>query len=105
MWLARSSRRRARASDRSGSCTALSLLISLTNGSPILTEAEAHHVGCIVDKIETYFQRELDPEVENRWFAMDIEFKLVGSDRTLVVKQARPYSFGSSHQPADCREL
>jgi hypothetical protein len=33
----------------------------------------------------------LDPNDENEHFAMDIEFKLVGRERELVVKQARPY--------------
>ena len=42
---------------------------------------------------------------ENRWFAMDIELKLVGLQRDLMVKQARPYSFGSAQIPADCREF
>ena len=37
----------------------------------------------------------LDPNKTNDRFAMDIEFKIVGDDRELVVKQARPYSFGS----------
>jgi hypothetical protein len=58
-----------------------------------------------VDRIESVFQDALDPEREDRWFAIDIEFKLVGSERTLVVKQARPYSFGSTPIPEDCREL
>jgi len=78
---------------------------SLTAGAPILSSDEAGHVGCVVDRIEAHFQRYLDPDYENRWFAVDIEFKLVGADRQMVVKQARPYSFGSTEIPQDCREL
>jgi hypothetical protein len=36
----------------------------------------------------------LDPLQSNPWFAVDIEFKLMGAERALVIKQARPYSFG-----------
>ena len=54
--------------------------------------------------IETHFRARLDPTHENRWFAMEAEWKLVGPQRRLVVKQARPYSFGSLPIPPDCRE-
>jgi hypothetical protein len=35
---------------------------------------------------------------------MEVEFKFVGEQRDLVIKQARPYSFGGADIPADCRE-
>jgi hypothetical protein len=41
----------------------------------------------------------------NRWFAMDVEFKLIESNRRLIIKQARPYSFGQTTFPDDCREF
>ena len=49
----------------------------------------------------------LDPDAKNRWFAMEIEFKLVeaaGGRRDLLIKQARPYNFGDADIPADCRD-
>ena len=36
---------------------------------------------------------------------MDIEFKLLGAARELLIKQARPYSFGAKEPSADCCEL
>ena len=36
---------------------------------------------------------------------MESEFKLVGPQRALILKQARPYSFGAALIPVDCREF
>jgi hypothetical protein len=44
--------------------------------------------------IHDHFRALLDPEGTDGWFAMDVEFKLMGEKRELVLKQARPYSFG-----------
>ena len=64
---------------------------------------------CALGAIHRHFQARLDPLGENRWFAVDIEWKLLGPERRLLIKQARPYSFGDSagawDVPADCREL
>lgn len=63
-------------------------------GQPILSPAEVETISCNLDAIERYFRPLVDPEHENAWFAVDIEFKLMPPDRALVIKQARPYSFG-----------
>lgn len=78
---------------------------NLSPAAPVLTEEEVAHTACTLRAIHDHFRPLIDPDGANRWFAMDIELKLVGSDRQLVVKQARPYSFGSLEAPADCREL
>ncbi|WP_438008270.1 hypothetical protein WME89_05920 [Sorangium sp. So ce321] len=44
------------------------------------------------------------PEGENRLYAMQFEWKLIGPERRLLVKQARPYSFGALQAPGDCGE-
>jgi hypothetical protein len=36
---------------------------------------------------------------------MEVEFKFLGSERRLLIKQARPHPFGSSLPFGDCREL
>ena len=69
----------------------------------ILSEPEIDLAACQLRAIHDAFQTILDPERENRFFAMDIEFKLVGDERELVVKQARPYDVGNAEVPADCR--
>lgn len=38
------------------------------------------------------------------WCARDIEAKLVGEERRVVIKQARPFNFGRAERPVDCRE-
>jgi hypothetical protein len=45
--------------------------------------------------VHAHFRPILDPDGTNGWFAMDVEFKLEGPERTLAFKQARPYSFGA----------
>lgn len=58
-----------------------------------------------MNAIHDHFRALLDPQNTNRWFAMDVELKLVGDARDVVVKQARPYTFGRVEVPKDCREF
>jgi hypothetical protein len=78
---------------------------SLPGGEQVLSVAEADELACVVRRIHDEFAAVLDPEGANRWFAVDVEFKLVGPGRDLVVKQARPYVFADSNSPTDCREF
>ena len=71
----------------------------------ILSPAEMERAACTLAAIHTAFQPIIDPDRENNWFAMDIEFKLSGPRRELVVKQARPYAFADTDRPLDCREF
>jgi len=71
----------------------------------VMSEEEMDHLACTLGAIHEGFRPLIDPANEDRWFAMDIEFKLVGESRDLVVKQARPYSFGDAEPPIDCREF
>jgi hypothetical protein len=77
---------------------------SLTQAT-VLQSDEVARISCFMNAVHTHFQERLDPEHRNRWFTMESEFKLVGPSRTLVLKQARPYSFGPVQIPADCREF
>jgi hypothetical protein len=61
----------------------------------VMTEAENWNMVCSLLDIHQHFQPLIDPEGDNRWFAMDIEFKLLGEGRAPLIKQARPYSFGA----------
>ncbi|MGK0360018.1 MAG: hypothetical protein ACI9U2_002324 [Bradymonadia bacterium] len=71
----------------------------------VLSDDEIANAACVLKAIHDHFEPLIDPEGETQWFAMDIEFKLLGAARVLMVKQARPYSFGAREVPADCREL
>jgi hypothetical protein len=78
---------------------------SLTRGAPVLQTVELRQAICTLAGIHSAFRPLLDPDNANRYFAMDIEFKLVGPERQLLVKQARPFSFGALEPVGDCREF
>ncbi len=84
-----------------------SSLVATLSGSPdrVLSAAEADAVSCALRGVHEWFRPLLDPEQEARWFAMEIEFKLSDGDRSLLIKQARPHSFGRREFFGDCREL
>ncbi len=82
-----------------------SSLSSLIAPETVLSLEETERVACSVSAIVDHFVPLLDPERENPYFAMDVEFKLLGEDRRLLLKQARPYVFGSSIDIGDCRQL
>jgi len=67
---------------------------SLNGGVPVLSDEESGRLACSLDRIHSAFRPLIDPEEKNPWFAVDIEFKFIGPSRQLVIKQARPYSFG-----------
>jgi hypothetical protein len=71
----------------------------------VLTQNEVVQVACALDNVHRRFRPLLDPDDENPWFAMEIEFKIIGPERQLLLKQARPHSFGQPEIIADCREL
>jgi hypothetical protein len=81
------------------------LSASSLQSTPVLAPAEIERISCLMRAVHQHFQIRLDPERRSRWFTMESEFKLVGQGRTLILKQARPYVFGSLDVPADCREL
>jgi hypothetical protein len=69
---------------------------------PLTTNAELSFLRCNLYNIHQYFRPLLDPLQENPWFAMDIEWKLMGPERALVIKQARSYSFGAETREGWC---
>jgi hypothetical protein len=77
---------------------------SLAGSGRVLPGNDAHGVACALASVHLHFRPLLDPERENRLFAMQIEWKLERGTRDVIVKQARPQPFGSAQLPADCRE-
>jgi hypothetical protein len=75
---------------------------SFGNGNPVLTDEESYRLACSLQQIHDHFRPLIDPDRQNSWFAMDIEFKLIGDERQLVIKQARPYSFGQEAPTGWC---
>jgi len=78
---------------------------SLSRGAAVLSFAEIQGLGCALDAIHRHFRPWIDPDDTNRLYAMQIEWKLIGAERRLLVKQARPYNFGDLDAPTDCRSF
>ena len=68
---------------------------SFSPEEPVMSLEEIEALSCNLTQIHNHFRAVLDPEQQVSWFAVDIEFKLMGPGRTLAIKQARPYSFGA----------
>jgi hypothetical protein len=78
---------------------------SLSHGEHVLSLRDTQRISCYVAALHDHFQALLDPSGDDRWFAMDVEIKLVGDARDVAIKQARPYRFSRSDRPSDCREF
>lgn len=68
----------------------------------LMAHAELDWLRCNLGAIHRHFRPLLDPNEENPYFAMDIEWKLMGDERALVIKQARAYSFGDEVREGWC---
>ncbi|WP_437893619.1 PEP/pyruvate-binding domain-containing protein [Sorangium sp. So ce124] len=77
---------------------------SLSRGRDVLSFPEIQRLGCVLESVHAHYRPLVDPKGENHLYAMQIEWKLIGPERRLLVKQARPYSFGTLDAPGDCRE-
>jgi hypothetical protein len=75
---------------------------SFSPDTPVMSLPEVEFLSCNLRRIHDHFRGVLDPEQESSWFAIDIEFKLMGPERALVIKQARPYSFGGDAPSGWC---
>lgn len=74
-------------------------------GSQVLGSEEVVDLACALRTVHQLFQPLLDPDGQNPWFAMEVEYKFLGAERRLLIKQARPHSFGTPTLFGDCREL
>ncbi len=72
------------------------------DGETVLTGDEVANLHCVLREIQKHLRPIYDPDGENDRFTVEIEFKLIDPARTLMVKQARPYSFGKVEIPHDC---
>jgi len=75
---------------------------SLPGDHPVLGPSELQELVCSMNAVHDHFRARLDPEGTQGWFAMDVEFKLMGAERALAFKQARPYSFGVAAPAGFC---
>lgn len=83
-----------------------SLLSALgTSATKVLSVQEVMDISCALRTVHDLFAPVIDPDGADPWFAMEVELKLIGADRRLLIKQARPHSFGRPVTFGDCREL
>ncbi|HEX6244186.1 MAG TPA: PEP/pyruvate-binding domain-containing protein, partial [Polyangiales bacterium] len=71
----------------------------------VLSLQETRDLVCALAAIHAHFGPLLDPNGNNRTFAMQVEWKLLPGSRAVAIKQARPQPFGSVDVPKDCREF
>lgn len=68
---------------------------SLNNGVPILTDAEIHALTVVLDELKKHFYHKVNKH-HRRFkfanFALDVEFKYMGPERVLYIKQARLFN-------------
>jgi hypothetical protein len=77
---------------------------SLRPDTRVITPSEARALACSLDAIQTHLRARLDSYKEDRWFTVETEFKFLGEERQLLIKQARPYQLRKLDIPNDCRE-
>jgi hypothetical protein len=83
-----------------------SLLTALGTGeTQVLSSDEVIDLACALRTVHDHFEPLLNPEGQSPRFAMEVEFKFLGSERRLLIKQARPHPFGEAPPFGDCREL
>lgn len=80
-------------------------LSNLLDGEQVISATEARALACSLNAIQNHFRSLLDPFQQDRWFTMETEFKFLGAERSLLIKQARPYNFAKPDIANDCREI
>jgi hypothetical protein len=84
---------------------AIQSVSSFNGGNPILGTQEIISTACALRAIVDHFRPMLDPDESDAYFTMDMEMKLLGDERRLLIKQARPFTLGSWRDPGDCRQF
>ncbi len=74
-------------------------------GDRVLSDFEARAISCGLYAVSRHFAALLDPTGENPYFTMEVEWKLLGPERSLLFKQARPFPLSGLLDYGDCRAL
>lgn len=80
-------------------------LSSLAEPANVLSEPETTNLGCSATFVNQQLRPLFDPTSTLPHYALDIEWKLMGPNRSLVFKQVRPYPFPESTAATQCHEL
>lgn len=76
---------------------------TLSQGAQILNDAEVRTLSCTLGALHDHFSGLMNADGKNRWFTIEVEFKLMSAARNLFIKQARPFPFSNARMPSDCR--
>jgi hypothetical protein len=57
-----------------------------------MSETEIQRLANACDRIKRYYYRKSRSKQTYNQFGLDLEFKLEGKNRTLYIKQVRPYN-------------
>ena len=77
---------------------------SIVQGA-VTTPQEIRALACAINAVQNHFEGLLNAEGDDPWFTMESEFKFLGAQRTLLIKQARPYPVGDVNIADDCRGI
>jgi hypothetical protein len=73
-----------------------------TAGAPVLQDRELHRLNCVLFAIHNHFADHYG--VNRQIFGADVEWKIVGPNRDVVVKQARPWAARGAVEPNPCAD-
>lgn len=73
-----------------------------TGGEPVLKTSEMHRLSCALLAVHKRFAAHYRDRIPEDEFAVDVEWKLVGPERALRIKQARPWVSGARVEPTHC---
>src|SRR5690606_2497900 len=69
----------------------------------VLEPDEMQQLSCALYFVEQHYSRLLDPNANDPYFAIEVEFKFLGAYRELLVEQARKHPIASNDTPPECR--
>lgn len=75
---------------------------NLTEGN-VLDPSELQELSCALHFLNGHFSNLLDPDQENPYFAIEVEYKFVGAYRDLLIKQARQHPIVVTGALPECR--
>jgi hypothetical protein len=74
---------------------------SVTAGQPVMSEQEVFRLACVIGAAHNRFRDHYADVIDPKDFALDVEFKIDGPNRDVIVKQARPW-LGTTRVETTC---
>jgi len=75
---------------------------NLVDGN-VLEPDEIQELSCALNFLNQHFSKLLDPNEENPYFAVEVEYKFMGAYRDLLIKQARSHPIVTNGVSPECR--